>query len=144
MSIEHNKQVVVQFIEAMGEADAEKMAVCLTEDAFATAKGFGQLSGNRDRAAMLGTTSAFKNVVPTGLRPSIKRIIADEDTVAVEWEGDAMLKSGKPYCNQYCMVFTMRGGLISQLNEYYCTILADDCMLPMLAELRDEIPWEQE
>ena len=125
----------------MGEADAEKMAACLTEDAFATAKGFGKLSGNRDRGAMLGTTTAFKSVVPTGLRPSIKRLIADEDTVAAEWEGDAVLKSGTPYCNQYCMVFTMRDGLICQLNEYYCTILADDCMLPMLAEMRDAIPW---
>lgn len=142
MSIEGNKQVVVRFIEAMGEADAEKMAACLTEDAYATAKGFGKLSGNRDRGAMLGTTTAFKSVVPTGLRPSIKRLIADEDTVAAEWEGDAVLKSGKPYCNQYCMVFTMRDGLICQLNEYYCTILADDCMLPMLAEMRDAIPWE--
>ncbi len=142
MSVEHNKQVVVEFIEAMGAADAERMAVCLTEDAFATAKGFGKLSGNRDRAAMLGTTTAFKSVVPTGLRPSIKRVIADEGAVAVEWEGDAVLKSGKRYANQYCMVFTMRDGLIAQLNEYYCTILADECMLPMLAEMRDEIPWE--
>jgi ketosteroid isomerase-like protein len=142
MSIERNKQVVVQFIEAMGNADAETMAVCLTHDAFATAKGFGKLSGNRDRDAMLGTTTAFKSVVPTGLRPSIKRIIADEEAVAVEWEGDAVLKSGKKYANQYCMVFTMRDGLISQLNEYYCTILADECMLPMLAEMRNEIPWD--
>ncbi len=142
MSIERNKQVVVEFIEAMGAADADRMAACLTGDAYATAKGFGQLSGNRDRAAMLGTTAAFKSVVPTGLRPSIARLIADENSVAAEWEGDAVLKSGKRYANQYCMVFTLRDGLICQLNEYYCTILADDCMLPMLAELRDAIPWE--
>ncbi len=53
-----------------------------------------------------------------------------------------MLKNGTRYANQYCMVFTMRDGKISGLNEYYCTILADECMLPMLAEIRDEVPWE--
>jgi ketosteroid isomerase-like protein len=138
---EANKQVVIRFIEAMGEADAAKMEPCLTRDAVAIAKGFGKLSGERDRGVILGTTSAFKDVVPTGLRPTIKRIVADDETVAVEWEGDAVLKSGKPYRNQYCMVFTMEGGLIKQVNEYYCTILADECMLPMLEQMRDAIPW---
>lgn len=138
---ERNKAVVVQFIEAMGEANAEKMAHCLTDDAVATAKGYGKLSGDRDRSVMLGTTTAFKDIVPTGLRPTITRIIADGDDVAVEFEGDAVLKSGKRYANQYCMVFTMRDNKIARVNEYYCTILADECMLPMLAEIRDDVPW---
>ena len=39
------------------------------------------------------------------------------------------------YCNQYCMVFTLENGLIKLVNEYYCTILADDRILPLLADV---------
>jgi hypothetical protein len=31
-------------------------------------------------------------------------------------------------------VFSFRDGLICQLNEYFCTVLADKVMLPLLAQ----------
>lgn len=51
----------------------------------------------------------------------------------VEFEGNATLANGKSYNNQYCMVFTLRQGRIKQVNEYFCTLLADEVLYPLVA-----------
>ena len=132
---EANKAVVIKFIEAFSDGDAETAATCLAPDAVTIAKGFGKLSGPRPYELIVATTAAFKDTIPTGLRPDFKSVTAEGDRVAVEFEGNAVLANGADYCNQYCMVFTLEGGKIKQVNEYYCTILADDRIGPLLAEV---------
>jgi uncharacterized protein len=136
---ETNKQVALNFLTAMSDADAEGQARCLAPDAVTHTKGFGQVSGTRTREMMLATTAAFRQIVPTGFRPRIERVVAEGDTVVVEWEGNARLSNGAPYCNQYVFIFTLRDGLITQLNEYFCTVLADTAILPLLAEQSSEM-----
>jgi hypothetical protein len=36
------------------------------------------------------------------------------------------------------MVFTLANGLIKSVNEYYCTILADERILPLLANVEQQ------
>ena len=55
--------------------------------------------------------------------------------MVVEFEGDATLVNGESYCNQYCMTFIVQDGRIKQVNEYYCTILADERIGPLLADV---------
>ena len=69
----------------------------------------------------------------SGLRPAIHTVTAEGDRVVVEFEGDATLSNGERYCNQYAMVFTLRDGKIKQVNEYFCTILADKVLYPLVA-----------
>jgi uncharacterized protein len=128
-----NKDIVIKFIEAFSNGDAETAKTCLTPDAVTIAKGFGKLSGPRPRDLIIATTAAFKDTIPTGLRPKFLTITAEGDRVAVEFEGNATLANGEHYGNQYCMVFTLENGLIKLVNEYYCTILADEKILPLLA-----------
>ena len=137
---ERNKQVVLAFIEAMGSSDAAAAAPCLDPDAFTLAKGFGKFAGIRRYDTIVGTIDAFKTLVPTGLRPTIQSVTADGDRVVVEFEGNAVASNGEPYCNQYCMVFTMRDGRIIQVNEYFCTILADKVLWPLVEQMADAIP----
>jgi uncharacterized protein len=132
---ELNKKVVIQFIEAMGSSDAGAAAPCLAPDAFTQAKGFGKFAGVRRVDTILATIEQFKRLVPTGLRPAIHSVTADGDRVAVEFEGNAITANGEPYCNQYCMVFTLQAGKIKQVNEYFCTILADAVLWPQVASL---------
>jgi ketosteroid isomerase-like protein len=132
---EQNKEVVLKFIRAFSDGDAVTAETCLAPDAVTVAKGFGKLSGPRPYEIILATTAAFKELIPTGLRPSFKSVTAEGDRVAVEFEGDATLVNGVRYCNQYCMVFTLADGRIKHVNEYYCTILADERILPLLAEV---------
>jgi ketosteroid isomerase-like protein len=83
---------------------------------------------------MVATGSAFRSIVPTGFRPKMQKVVAEGDFVVLEFEGDAVLSNGEPYCNQYVFVFTFEGGKIKQPNEYFCTVLADKVMLPLLAQ----------
>jgi ketosteroid isomerase-like protein len=136
---EANKQVALDFLQAMSDGDAEAMGRCTTPDAETFTKGFGQVSGWRNRETMLATAAAFRQIVPTGFRPTIHKVVAEGDTVVLEFEGNAELSNGKPYCNQYVFIFTFRDGKIRQLNEYFCTVLADSTILPLLAAQGDEL-----
>jgi ketosteroid isomerase-like protein len=136
---EANKQVALDFLNAMSGGDAEGMARCITADAETFTKGFGQVSGWRNRETMLATAAAFRDVVPTGFRPKIEKVVAEGDTVVLEFEGNAVLSNGEAYCNQYVFVFTFVDGKIRQLNEYFCTVLADQAILPLLAQKGEEL-----
>ena len=130
-----NKDVVRKFIEAFSDGDAETAKTCLAPDALTVAKGFGKLSGPRPYELIVATTGAFKNLIPTGLRPDFKSFTAEGSRVVVEFEGNATLANGEQYNNQYCMVFTLDSGKIKLVNEYYCTILADAKIGPLLADV---------
>lgn len=136
---EANKQVALDFLHAMSTADAEGMARCITADAETITKGFAQVSGRRNRETMLATAAAFLDVVPTGFRPKIEQVVAEGNTVVLEFEGNAVLSNGEPYCNQYVFIFTFENGKIRRLNEYFCTVLADRTIMPLLAQKGDEL-----
>jgi uncharacterized protein len=130
---EQNKQVVLTFIDAMGRSDPDTAAPCLTPDAYTLAKGFSKFAGVRNHDVILATIAAFKQLVPTGLSCIVKTVTAESERVVVEFEGNATLANGKPYNNQYCMVFSMRDGRIAQVNEYFCTKLAEEVLWPLVA-----------
>ena len=129
---EQNKQVVLAFIKAMGNGDAAAAAPCLNEDAYTLARGFGKFAGVRTHDTILATINAFNKLMPGGMQPTIVSVTAEGDRVVVEFEGNGTLVNGEPYRNEYCMVFTLRDGRISRVNEYFCTILADEKLWPLL------------
>lgn len=130
---EANKDVALRFMEAMGTSDPELAATCLAADAYTVTKGFGRFTGVRPAEAMIGMIEAFKKMVPTGLSFTIHTVTAEGERVVVEAEGNAVTAQGKPYCNQYCFVFTLADGKIKQLNEYFCTVLADEVLWPLVS-----------
>jgi uncharacterized protein len=136
---EANKQTALKFLRAMSEGDVQGQAECLTPDAITNTKGFAGVSGRRNRETMLSTVEAFRDIVPTGFRPRIEKVVAESDTVVIEWEGNAELSNGTPYCNQYVFIFSFEQGKIKQLNEYFCTVLADCTILPLLEEKGREL-----
>jgi ketosteroid isomerase-like protein len=135
-----NKTVALRFIAAMGTCDRDEAIACLDPSAFTIAKGTGKFAGIRRYETMIGTIEALKFLLPTGLRPKILSVTAEGDRVAVEWEGDAVTQEGRPYCNQYAMVFFLREGRIVQVNEYFCNVLADDVLWGLVASMSDQIP----
>ena len=131
---EKNKETVLQFIRAMGTGDAKLAEPCITEDAYTLAKGFGSFAGVREHDTILATIEAFSQLMPKGMDPDILSVIAEGDKVVVEFEGNGRLFNGEDYCNQYCMVFSMRDGKICQVNEYFCTILAEEKLWPIIKD----------
>jgi len=129
---ERNKQVAVQFVEAMGQNDPERAAETLAPDAIAVAMGTTKFAGKRDRDMIVGGIEEFKHLMPQGLQFTIKNVIGDGDMVAIEAQGNATTAQGKEYHNNYVFVITLRDGLIVQANEYFCTKLADAVLWPMV------------
>ena len=126
----------------------EYNAIVGTIDAFRTQPGGKQFfesinsahyAGVREYYAIVGTIDAFKTLLPTGLCPDFKSFTAQGDRVVVEFEGNTTTCNGQPYNNQYCMVFILKEGKISQVNEYFCTKLADDVLWPLVESMSDEI-----
>jgi len=132
---EANKQVVLKFIEAMGDGDPEAAGPCVTDDAYTLAKGFGSFAGVRERDTILATIGAFHQLMPAGMKPEIVSVIAEGDRVVVEFEGNGVLSNGESYDNQYCMVFKLREGKICQVNEYFCTLLAEQKLWPLIEKM---------
>lgn len=131
--IEANKRAVLAFIKALDAGDADAAAEVLAPDARTVSKGYSKITGERQRDKMLAGIAMFRTLMPDGLRPEIHSVTAEEDRVVVEFDGKATLANGAPYHNQYAMVFTLEGGKIRQLNEYFCTKLADEVFFPMVA-----------
>jgi ketosteroid isomerase-like protein len=73
--------------------------------------------------------------MPTGLRLTIESVTGEGDRVVVEAKGDAVTGDGKRYCNDYCFVMTFRDGRITQLNEYLCSLHADEVLWPLAEKM---------
>jgi ketosteroid isomerase-like protein len=58
------------------------------------------------------------------------RIFADGDFVIVECEGSVTTTSGKPYNNQYCLIFRLEHGKIKEMTEYLDTALVNEVLAP--------------
>ena len=65
-------------------------------------------------AFFAGVTSAF----PGGLKPEIRKIHADGDSVIVELVNRGTAATGKAYENEYCFVFEISAGKIRAIREY--------------------------
>ncbi len=131
---DQNKQVVREFIEAMGRGDAEAADKLITDDAYTLAMGHSKFAGVREREVILGTIAGFRDLMPAGMQPEILTMTAEDDRVVAEFKGNGTLANGAAYNNEYCMVFFLREGKIAMVREYFCTVHAEEVLLPLFAE----------
>lgn len=67
------------------------------------------------------------------LKSEMSRIFADGDFVIIEANGRNTLKDGRPYNNEYCLVFRLRDGRIVEITEYLDTELVSSTLGERLA-----------
>jgi uncharacterized protein len=60
------------------------------------------------------------------LKPTIKRIYTDGDTVIVYFDAKGTARDGKPYANSYAWFLTMRGGKIVEAVAFFDSIDFND------------------
>lgn len=128
---EQNKEIVLRFLEATGTNDAATVEACVDPDGVSVAKGNSRFTGPRRFGTNIAATIAtFERIIPTGMRYTFHSVTAEGDRVVVEAEGDAVTHDGKPYRNQYCFACKVRNGKVIEVNEYFCTKLADEVLWP--------------
>jgi uncharacterized protein len=81
-------------------------------------------------AIMNGLMGHFRSLFAERPRTVAFNFIADGNYVAVEARGDNLTKSGLRYDNQYCMVFRIENGKISEIKEYCDSALVERVLGP--------------
>jgi ketosteroid isomerase-like protein len=60
----------------------------------------------------------------------VRNLIADGDQAMAEWTSRARSKDGRPYENDYSVVFRVSGGKIVEVREYLDTLYVSQVLFP--------------
>lgn len=116
------KQVIERYLDALLAGDLDTIRDSFAEDATWTMYGELPIAGpwvGRDSIVDEFLTGAAGNLFEPGSQQfAFPTMIADGDTVALEWQVRARTAAGTPYDNHYCGIFVVRAGRIAAVREY--------------------------
>lgn len=130
------KQVLQRYLDALVAGDADTVRESFAEDATWTVKADLPTAGpwqGRDQiaddflAAVMG-----ERFQPGSHVFTFPTMVADGDTVALEWHVSARTAAGEPYESDYCGIFVIRDGKISTVREYVDGRYAAKTLFPEL------------
>jgi len=125
MSIVENKKLIQDAFTAWANGNGMAFFNLLTDTATWTVMGSCPISGTyvgRQRLVEEALTPQREKLAgpPT---PTVLNLIAEEDTVVIQWVGTGTTKTGQPYNNSYCYVVQMENGKITRGTAYLDTDL---------------------
>ena len=125
MSTAENKKLMQDAFTAWASGDGMAFFNLLAEDARWTVIGNCPISGTymgRQQLIEVALKPQREKLAgpPT---PTVIRMIAEGNSVVIEWVGKATTKSGKPYNNSYCYVVQIENGRIIRGTAYLDTEL---------------------
>ncbi|MFF0588583.1 nuclear transport factor 2 family protein [Streptomyces sp. NPDC003781] len=119
------KSVVLAYLKAIDERDAEAIGATLWEDAEFRIPGEHALAGTwvgMDEILnkfMLPLMELFSTEVPYTIE--ISQVVAEGDTVVLDCVARAASRSGLPYEANIVSVFTLQDGRIKAMREFFDT-----------------------
>ena len=125
MSSAENKRIIQNAFTAWANGDGMAFFNLLADTATWTVMGSCPISGTyigRQRLVEDALTPQREKLAgpPT---PSVLNLIAEGDTVVIQWVGKGTTKTGRPYNNSYCYVVQMDNGRIIRGTAYLDTEL---------------------
>lgn len=115
------RDVLRRYLDALAAGDLAAIASSFAEDAAWHLHGTLPLSGTKHgrEAIMAFLTSAGSLYQPGTQQFSFGEITAEGDRAVLEWRvrGTASA-TGKAYDNEYCALFRVRDGQITEVREY--------------------------
>ena len=125
MSIVENKKLIQDAFTAWANGNGMAFFNLLTDTATWTVMGSCPISGTyvgRQRLVEDALTPLREKLAghPT---PRVINIIAEGDTLVIQWTGQGTTKTGQPYNNSYCYVVQMDKGKITRGTAYLDTDL---------------------
>jgi ketosteroid isomerase-like protein len=132
MSAADNKKLVQQVYEDSANRSGTTFADHLAEEASWIVTGQYSWSHEfRGREAILdGLMGHFRSLFAARPRTVAFNFIAEGDQVVVEARGDNVTRAGLRYDNQYCMVWQIENGRITQIKEYCDSALVEQVLGP--------------
>jgi len=125
MSSVENKKLIQDAFTAWANGDGMAFFNLLADTATWTVIGNCPISGiyvGRQRLVADALTPQREKLAgpPT---PTVLNLIAEGDTVVIQWVGRGTTKTGRPYNNSYCYVVQMEDGKITRGTAYLDTEL---------------------
>lgn len=125
MSSGENKRIIQDAFTAWANGDGMAFFNLLADTASWTVMGSCPISGTyigRQRLVEDALTPQRDKLAgpPT---PTMLNLIAEGDTVVIQWVGKGTTKTGRPYNNSYCYVVQMDNGRIIRGTAYLDTEL---------------------
>jgi ketosteroid isomerase-like protein len=137
------RETALAFLQAMWASDVATAAGLLAPDARSMLPR--SMSGNERSAPAAQAIESLVNglfsqfLSPPGLVADVRHVVADGETVLVEYEVTGTLASGAEYANDAVMSITTADGLITQMRPYGDTKYIHDMMMVEPAELSASI-----
>lgn len=128
-----NRQIMQRAFDALAVGDSRPFLNLLADDV--SWRVMGQTPWSRTYRGKPSVLQDLLRVLGERLadryRATADLILADGDHVVVQARGQTTTKTGKPYNNEYCFVYKLENGLITEVTEYLDTEL-------VVAALSDE------
>ena len=128
MTVQSPKDVALGFFEAGSSGRFADAMVRLAPDVVYDVVAPAPYGGVFDRDGLTAIAAHMVNLLTAPPQMTIKGVIVEGNRVAIEAEGRATTKTGKPYNNRYHFLFVVRDGLIVEGREYLDSALYVDVM----------------
>ena len=127
MSAEANKKLIQQIFTDSASRSGTTFLDHLADDAVWVQTGQCSWSGSfKGKEAITGGLFAHLWMLLSDRPRTLAfNFIAESDFVVVEAKGDNVTRSGQRYDNEYCMVWKIESGRITQIKEYCDTALVE-------------------
>ena len=125
MSSGENKRIIQDAFTAWASGDGMAFFNLLADTATWTVMGSCPISGTyvgRQRLVEDALTPQREKLAGPPI-PTVLNLIAEGDTVVIQWVGKGTTKTGRPYNNSYCYVVQMDNGRIIRGTAYLDTEL---------------------
>ena len=117
------KEVVTSLFAKWEAGDSSGFFASLADEVVWTAVGSTRISGvSHTKKEYLEKTYLPLQAIfagPTSCK--VKRVVAEGDTVVVEWHGETPLARGGVYANDYCWVIRVTGDKLNAVTGYFDT-----------------------
>ena len=120
-----NKQLLQHAFAELEKGNARPFVASLADDVRWTIAGTTEWSRTFDgkRAVLEQLLGPLRDRLVEPVHVRATRFIADDDLVVVEARGEATTKTGKPYNNTYCWIFSLADGKVREITEHLDTQL---------------------
>lgn len=125
-----NERIIRQAYDRWAAGGTGFFVEVLAPDVVWTITGSGPSAGVlRGRQNFIDrAVTPFASRLSRGVRPTVRNIWSKGDTVAVQWDGEATARDGRPYRNRYVWVFRMRGDRAAEVTAYLDLVPYDDVL----------------
>jgi uncharacterized protein len=125
---QETRQLIARFLGAHERADVQAIRELITEDAtwhLPPSADVSPFTGAERVSAALAGSGADNWLDVSTIKRHVTRVVVDGDTAVALESKTATTHGGEYYANEYCWVYTCRGGLISQIRNFTDTLHAD-------------------